>query len=107
MVVYYHFAESQAETGPWVLSGRAFVCFRGEKHVENIFQVARLNSAARIGDCYFDRIGFVRRIPRKRIGTGAFSQTMQRVFWTQVFAATGAVNVDLFRRFVRWVRGRG
>ena len=49
----------------------------------------------------------VRRIPRKRLGTGGFSGTMQRVFWTQVFAATGAVNVDLFRRFVRWVRGRG
>jgi len=30
---------------------------------------------------------------------------MQRVFWTHVFAATDAVNVDVFRRFVRWVRG--
>jgi len=48
----------------------------------------------------------VRRIPRKRVGTGGFSWTMQQVFWAQVFTATGTVNVDLFRRFVRWVRGR-
>jgi len=47
----------------------------------------------------------VRRIPAKRIGTGGFSRTMQRVFWTHVFAATDTVNVDVFRRFVRWVRG--
>jgi len=48
----------------------------------------------------------VRRIPRKRLGTGGFSKTIQRVFWTQVFTATQVVNVDAFRRFVRWVRGR-
>ncbi len=48
----------------------------------------------------------VRRIPRKRLGTGGFSKTMQRVFWTQVFAATGVVNLDRVRRFVRWVRGK-
>lgn len=47
----------------------------------------------------------VRRIPAKRLGTGGFSRTMQRVFWTHAFAATDAVNVDVFRRFVQWVRG--
>jgi hypothetical protein len=31
---------------------------------------------------------------------------MQRVFWTRVFAVTETVNVDAFRRFVRWVRRR-
>jgi len=48
----------------------------------------------------------VRRIPRKRLGTGGFSKAMQRVFWTKVFAATDAVSVDRLRRLVQWIRGR-
>jgi len=48
----------------------------------------------------------VRRIPRKRLGAGGFSKTMQRVFWTKVFAATNVVNVDTARRFIRWIRGQ-
>jgi hypothetical protein len=48
----------------------------------------------------------VRWIPRKRLGTGGFSRTMSRVFWTKVFGAADAANRTLVQRFLRWA-GRG
>ena len=44
----------------------------------------------------------VRWIPRKRMGSGGFSRTLQRVFWHGVFKATDAVPHDVVRRFLRW-----
>jgi len=49
----------------------------------------------------------VRRIPRKRLGTGGFSRTMQRVFWMQVFTGgepTGARGA--LGRLLRRLEGR-
>ena len=48
----------------------------------------------------------VRWIPRKRIGAGGFSQTMQQVFWSGVFGAAQAARLDIIRRFLRWAAGR-
>ncbi len=46
----------------------------------------------------------VRRIPRKRIGTGGFSQAMQVLFWRGVFGTAAVANRDLLRRFLKWAR---
>jgi len=46
----------------------------------------------------------VRRIPRKRIGAGGFSQTMQVLFWRGVFGAAEVTSGDRLRRFLRWAR---
>ena len=46
----------------------------------------------------------VRRIPRKRIGAGGFSRTMQVLFWRGVFGTTDVAGRDLVRRFLRWAR---
>jgi hypothetical protein len=46
----------------------------------------------------------VRWIPRKRIGTGGFTQTMQRVFWNRVLGTAEMVPHDILRRFLRWAR---
>ena len=46
----------------------------------------------------------VRRIPRKRIGTGGFSRTVQYLFWRGVFGTADIANRDLLRRFLRWAR---
>ncbi|HUU92268.1 MAG TPA: hypothetical protein VM238_13800 [Phycisphaerae bacterium] len=46
----------------------------------------------------------VRRIPRKRIGTGEFSRTMQYLFWRGVFGSADVASRDLVRRFLRWAR---
>jgi hypothetical protein len=46
----------------------------------------------------------VRWIPRHRVGSGSFSEAMQRAFWGGVFGAARAVPTDVLRRFLRWLR---
>jgi len=44
----------------------------------------------------------VRRIPRRRIGEGGFSRTMQTVFWHGVLGTVRIAPRDVVRRFLRW-----
>jgi hypothetical protein len=44
----------------------------------------------------------VRRIPRKRLGKGGFSRTMQRVFWKGVLGTVDIAPQHIVRRFLRW-----
>ena len=44
----------------------------------------------------------VRRIPRKRVGHGGFSRTMQAVFWHGVLGTVRIAPTDVVRRFLRW-----
>ena len=46
----------------------------------------------------------VRSIPRKRIGTGGFSRTIQHLFWQGVFGTADIANRDVLRRFLKWAR---
>lgn len=46
----------------------------------------------------------VRWIPRKRVGDGGFSATVQRVFWGGVFSAAQTAPADVIRRFLRWLQ---
>lgn len=46
----------------------------------------------------------VRRIPRKRIGTGGFSRRMQYLFWRGVLGSADVAGRDLVRRFLKWAR---
>jgi hypothetical protein len=47
----------------------------------------------------------VRWIPRRRVETGGFSRTLQRVFWHNVLAGSEAAPRQIIRRFLRWASG--
>jgi hypothetical protein len=44
----------------------------------------------------------VRPIPRRPVGEGGFTRTMQRVFWRSVLGTIDLGPQDLVRRFLRW-----
>jgi hypothetical protein len=44
----------------------------------------------------------VRRIPRRRVGTGGFSRTMSKVFWHGVLGTGEVAPREVLRRFLRW-----
>jgi hypothetical protein len=46
----------------------------------------------------------VRWIPRKRVGDGGFSRSMQAVFWHGVLGSADQVSRQVLARFLRWIR---
>ena len=48
----------------------------------------------------------VRPIPRKRLGEGGFSRTMQGLYWRQALGTIEIARRDVLRRFLRWAHIR-
>lgn len=46
----------------------------------------------------------VRWIPRKRVGDGGFSRSMQAAFWYGVLGSVDQVSRQVLERFLRWIR---
>ncbi len=48
----------------------------------------------------------VRWIPRRRVGSGGWSRSMQVAFWGGVLATAGGASRALLARFLRWAKVR-